>query len=175
MPHTGELACNPGMCPRLGIELTTLWFAGQCSIYLATPARALYGLNFHFLPSLTGWTLQLSTVGYSFIVCLIISFGSRIYCFGPIHWPLKYTPLQSINIILINIVLLYFTIGWLTSTSNLHWCSFHQHLYQQCPMSGCASVCVQSFVILLFWNMLSVYTLLFINEAQFLERTNCDI
>ena len=120
MPHTGELACNPGMCPRLGIELTTLWFAGQCSIYLATPARALYGLNFHFLPSLMGWTLQLSTVGYSFIVCLIISFGSRIYCFGPVHWPLKYTPLQSINIILINIVLLYFTIGWLTSTSNLH-------------------------------------------------------
>ena len=30
---TGNLACNPGMCPRLGIELVTLWFAGQHSIH----------------------------------------------------------------------------------------------------------------------------------------------
>ena len=25
-PPTGDLAHNPGMCPRLGIELATLWF-----------------------------------------------------------------------------------------------------------------------------------------------------
>ena len=28
---TGDLAHNPGMCPRLGFKLATLWFAGQCS------------------------------------------------------------------------------------------------------------------------------------------------
>ena len=32
-PPTGDLAFNPGMCPSLGIELETLWFAGQCSIH----------------------------------------------------------------------------------------------------------------------------------------------
>ena len=32
-PPTGDPACNPGMCPRLGIKLTTLWFAGQQSIH----------------------------------------------------------------------------------------------------------------------------------------------
>ena len=30
---TGDLACNPGMCPKLGIEPMTLWFAGQHSIH----------------------------------------------------------------------------------------------------------------------------------------------
>ena len=33
MPPTGDLAYNPGMCPRLGIELATLWFAGPHSIH----------------------------------------------------------------------------------------------------------------------------------------------
>ena len=28
MPLTGDLACNLGMCPRLGIKTGTLWFAG---------------------------------------------------------------------------------------------------------------------------------------------------
>ena len=28
-PPYGDLACNPGMCPRLGIELATLWFAAR--------------------------------------------------------------------------------------------------------------------------------------------------
>ena len=37
---TGSLVCNPGMCPRLEIELVTLWFAGWHSIHWATPARA---------------------------------------------------------------------------------------------------------------------------------------
>ena len=32
-PPTGDLAYNPGMCSRLGIELATLWFAGQLSIH----------------------------------------------------------------------------------------------------------------------------------------------
>ena len=31
VPLTGDLACNPGMCRRLGIELATLGFAGWCS------------------------------------------------------------------------------------------------------------------------------------------------
>ena len=35
----GDLARNPGMCPRLGIEPATLWFAGPRSIPWATPAR----------------------------------------------------------------------------------------------------------------------------------------
>ena len=30
-PPTGDLACNPGMCPRQGIEPETLWFTGQHS------------------------------------------------------------------------------------------------------------------------------------------------
>ena len=32
-PPTGVLAHNPGMCPRLGIEPVTLWFAGWHSIH----------------------------------------------------------------------------------------------------------------------------------------------
>ena len=32
-PPTGDLACNPGMCPRLGIELVTLCFTGPRSIH----------------------------------------------------------------------------------------------------------------------------------------------
>ena len=33
MPPPRDLACNPGMCPRLRIEPATLWFAGQHSIH----------------------------------------------------------------------------------------------------------------------------------------------
>ena len=40
MPPTGDLTCNPGMCPRLGIKLATLLFAGPHSIHWATLARA---------------------------------------------------------------------------------------------------------------------------------------
>ena len=36
----GDLTHNPGMCPRMGIKLATLWFAGWHSIHWATPARA---------------------------------------------------------------------------------------------------------------------------------------
>ena len=32
-PPTGDLACNPGMCPELRIELVTLWFTVQHSIH----------------------------------------------------------------------------------------------------------------------------------------------
>ena len=39
-PYWG-LACNPGICLRLGIKLATLLFAGQRSIRWATPARAI--------------------------------------------------------------------------------------------------------------------------------------
>ena len=33
MPPTGDLAHNPGLCPRLGIELATFWFAGRYSFH----------------------------------------------------------------------------------------------------------------------------------------------
>ena len=33
VPPTRYLATNPGMCPRLGIELVTLCFAGPCSTH----------------------------------------------------------------------------------------------------------------------------------------------
>ena len=33
VPPTEVMAHNPGMCPRLGIELVTLWFTGQHSIH----------------------------------------------------------------------------------------------------------------------------------------------
>ena len=39
-PPTGDLASNLGMCPRLGIEPATLWFAGPGSIHWTPPARA---------------------------------------------------------------------------------------------------------------------------------------
>ena len=42
MPRTGDLAHNPGMCPRLEIEPVTLCFAGWRSVYLVTPARAFF-------------------------------------------------------------------------------------------------------------------------------------
>ena len=32
-PPTGDLAHNPGVCPRLGLEPVTLWFAGRLSIH----------------------------------------------------------------------------------------------------------------------------------------------
>ena len=41
VPPTGDLACNPGMCPRRGIVPVTLWFTGWHSIHSATPARAI--------------------------------------------------------------------------------------------------------------------------------------
>ena len=40
-PPTRDLACNPGMGPKLGIELAILWFAGLHSIHWVTPARTL--------------------------------------------------------------------------------------------------------------------------------------
>ena len=46
VPHTGDLAHNPGTCPGLGIEPATLWFADLCSIHWTTPARApLFFIN----------------------------------------------------------------------------------------------------------------------------------
>ena len=47
-PPTGDLTHNPGMCPRLGMEPMTLWFAGSHSIHWATPARALSSLIIKF-------------------------------------------------------------------------------------------------------------------------------
>ena len=32
-PPTGDLACIPVMCPRLGIKPVTLWFTGLHSIH----------------------------------------------------------------------------------------------------------------------------------------------
>ena len=40
VPPAGDLACNPSLCPRLGIELVTLSFTGRHSIRWGTPARA---------------------------------------------------------------------------------------------------------------------------------------
>ena len=37
---SGDLACNPGMCPRLGIEPSTCWFTGWCSVHWSAPSRA---------------------------------------------------------------------------------------------------------------------------------------
>ena len=42
---TGDLTCNPGTCPRLGIQLVTLWFAVLNSIHWTTPAMADYTLE----------------------------------------------------------------------------------------------------------------------------------
>ena len=42
-PSTAD--CNPGTCPRLGIQLVTLWFAVLHSIHWATPAMADYTLE----------------------------------------------------------------------------------------------------------------------------------
>ena len=39
-PPTGDLAHNPGMSPRLGIEPATLWFTGWHSVHWATAAKA---------------------------------------------------------------------------------------------------------------------------------------
>ena len=33
LPLTGDVAHNPGMCPRLGITPATLWFVDQCSVH----------------------------------------------------------------------------------------------------------------------------------------------
>ena len=43
MPPTGDLACNPGMCP--GWEENWWPFGSQCSIHWATPARAKTVIN----------------------------------------------------------------------------------------------------------------------------------
>ena len=44
-PPGGELSHNPRHVPPLGMEPVTLWFAGQQSIRLATPARAVPSFN----------------------------------------------------------------------------------------------------------------------------------
>ena len=51
IPHTGDLAHNPGMCPRLGIELAALWFAGLHSIRWAILARAVFNFFKRFFMS----------------------------------------------------------------------------------------------------------------------------
>ena len=33
MPQTGDPACKPSMCPRLGIQMATLWFTGWHSVH----------------------------------------------------------------------------------------------------------------------------------------------
>ena len=48
VPPTGDLAPQPRHVPWLGIQLVTLWFAGQHSIHWATPARAaLHYVEYH--------------------------------------------------------------------------------------------------------------------------------
>ena len=62
MHPPGDLASNPGMCPRLGIEAATLWFSGWCSIRWATPARVPFlFLNCH-LPCTVAGTQQVHNV-----------------------------------------------------------------------------------------------------------------
>ena len=39
-PPTGDLACNLGMCPRLGTKLAGVWFAGWHTIHWGTATRA---------------------------------------------------------------------------------------------------------------------------------------
>ena len=45
-PPTGDLAHNPGVYSRMGMELATLWFTGWLLIHWATPARTLLFLFF---------------------------------------------------------------------------------------------------------------------------------
>ena len=45
VPSTRDLACNPGMCPRLGIKPATIRFSDQHSIYWATSVRAIFFFN----------------------------------------------------------------------------------------------------------------------------------
>ena len=47
-PHTGKPGLQPRHVPQLGIELATIWFAGQRSIHRATPA-GVYLPNFILL------------------------------------------------------------------------------------------------------------------------------
>ena len=81
VPPTGNLACDPGRCPRLGIELETLWVAGQHSIHWATPARNIYlvfvpisGTEFLEPSEFSKWWewQRLTTVPF---VMLIVTFG----------------------------------------------------------------------------------------------------
>ena len=44
---TGDLAPNPGMCPRLGIELVALWFAGEFSIFVTYKWQELEKNSLH--------------------------------------------------------------------------------------------------------------------------------
>ena len=45
VPPTEDLARNPGMCPRLGIEPMTLWFVSPHSICWARPLVGFYSRN----------------------------------------------------------------------------------------------------------------------------------
>ena len=65
-PVTGDLACNPGMCPRLGIEPATNWFAGQHPIHWAKPARAVYYFFLKFL------FIDFREGGREILVCALI-------------------------------------------------------------------------------------------------------
>ena len=49
---TGGLACNPGMCPELGIKPVTLWFSGWHSLHWDIPAKAhdVFIYNRKFVP-----------------------------------------------------------------------------------------------------------------------------
>ena len=49
VPHTGDLAHNPPMCPDWESNPATLWFTGQHSIHWATPARAILLFSYCFL------------------------------------------------------------------------------------------------------------------------------
>ena len=48
---TGDLACNPDMCHRLGNQPVIIWFAGPHSIHGATPARTPSLPSLYFSPS----------------------------------------------------------------------------------------------------------------------------
>ena len=54
-PLTGNLACNPGLCLRLGIKPATLWFTGPHSIHWAMPARAWPLVSIIFQGRLCQW------------------------------------------------------------------------------------------------------------------------
>ena len=49
MLPSGNPACNPGTCPRLGMEPTTFWLAGRHSVHWAIPVSMAYSFLFIFL------------------------------------------------------------------------------------------------------------------------------
>ena len=107
--HLSQMACSPGMCPRLGIELTTLQFTGRHSTIWATLPRALPGFSMeafnliilnYLLPSMcTQWKISHLLISFikeniELVSCMSFqTFSKHIkddtYC---IFWTIRHPP-----------------------------------------------------------------------------------